>query len=80
MARRTLKYCCPHSHLRYESVFRCITLTVHSSLIAVGLTAAVSGTLAAHNISANIIAAFFHDHLFVPQEDAERALAALCAI
>ena len=53
---------------------------MHSSLIAVGLTAAVSGTLAAHNISANIIAAFFHDHLFVPQEDAERALAALCAI
>lgn len=59
--------------LDYDSVHRCITLTVHSSLTAVGLTAAVSGALAAHGMSANVIAAFAHDHIFVPAEDAQRA-------
>lgn len=57
--------------------FRCITLTVHSSLEAVGLTAAVAGALAAEGISCNVVAATYHDHLFVPAGDAERALAAL---
>ncbi len=58
----------------YEAVFKRITLTVHSSLTAAGLTAAVSGKLARHNISANIIAAFYHDHIFVPENKAEEAL------
>ena len=63
--------------LRYESVFRQITLTVHSSLDAVGLTAAFASKLAEHGISANVIAGFYHDHIFVQSEDAERALDAL---
>ena len=42
--------------LSYESVFRCISLGIHSSLEAVGLTAAVASKLAAHGIAANIIA------------------------
>ncbi|WP_275783648.1 ACT domain-containing protein [Pararhizobium gei] len=63
--------------LAYESVMRCITLTVHSSLEAVGLTAAVATALARHGISANVIAAYYHDHIFVPVRDAERALAVL---
>ena len=63
--------------LSYDGVFQRITLQVHSSLEAVGLTAAFSQRLAAHNISANVIAAFFHDHIFVPSADAERALSAL---
>jgi len=63
--------------LRYESVFRQITLTVHSSLDAVGLTAAFAGKLTEHGISANVIAGFFHDHIFVQREHAERALDAL---
>ena len=64
----------------YESVFRQITLTVHSSLEAVGLTAAVSTALAAKNISANVIAAYYHDHVFVPNAQAEQALSALKAL
>ena len=56
---------------------RRITLTVHSSLEAVGLMAAVSGALAAAGISANPVAGYHHDHLFVPVADAERALAIL---
>ena len=58
----------------YNGVFRGITLDVHSSLDAVGLTAAVSTKLAENNISANIVAATFHDHIFVPKDDAETAL------
>jgi len=60
--------------LAYESVFNCITLLVHSSLNAVGLTAAVSGRLAANGISANMIAAYYHDHVFVPKDKAQLAL------
>ncbi len=63
--------------LDYEEVFRRITLQVHSSLSAVGLTAAFSAALAEHDVSANVIAAFYHDHIFVPAGDAERAMMAL---
>ena len=63
--------------LAYESVFRGITLKVHSSLEAVGLTAAFSNKLAEHGISANVIAGYFHDHIFVQSEQADRAMAAL---
>ena len=60
--------------LAYDSVFNCITLMVHSSLEAVGLTAAVSGKLAANGISANVMAAYHHDHVFVPENKAQLAL------
>ncbi|CAN7337590.1 ACT domain-containing protein [Rhizobium sp. LjRoot98] len=63
--------------LTYGLVMRCITLTVHSALEAVGLTAAVAVALTRHGISANVVAAYHHDHIFVPADDAERALAAL---
>lgn len=63
--------------LNYEGVFRCITLKIHSSLNAVGLTAKVSGKLADHGISANVIAAYFHDHIFIQSEKADEALFAL---
>lgn len=63
--------------LKYDAVFRKITLQVHSSLEAVGLTAAIAHQLTQHQISANVIAGYFHDHLFVPCEDAETAIAAL---
>ncbi|MEO1075859.1 MAG: ACT domain-containing protein [Bacteroidota bacterium] len=64
----------------YGTVFRQLTLTVHSSLDAVGLTAAVATRLAAHGIPANVIAGYYHDHLFVPQDRADEALAALEAL
>ena len=51
-----------------------ITLSVHSSLEAAGLTAAVSHVLANDGISANMIAAYYHDHVFVPQALADRAM------
>lgn len=62
-----------------ESVFSCITLNIHSSLDAVGLTAAVSNRLAEHNISANVIAGYYHDHIFVPSERSDQALQLLQA-
>lgn len=66
--------------LGYESIFKGITLRVHSSLDAVGLTAAFSRKLAEHGISANVVAGYFHDHLFVQRELAERAIEALHAL
>jgi hypothetical protein len=57
-----------------SALFRCITLTVHSSLDAVGLTAAVADKLASNNISANMVAAYYHDHVYVPAAKAEQAL------
>ncbi|KYN79765.1 ACT domain-containing protein [Vibrio cidicii] len=63
--------------LRFDGIFRLITLTVHSSLQAVGLTAAFASQLAEHGISANVVAGYYHDHIFVPQEKAQAALQAL---
>jgi uncharacterized protein len=57
-----------------------ITLTIHSSLEAVGLTAAVSQELTNAGISCNVVAAYYHDHLFVAIEDAERAIEVLTAM
>lgn len=51
-----------------------LTLTVHSSLDAVGLTAAVSTALAVQDIPCNIIAGYHHDHLLVPEEHADAAM------
>jgi uncharacterized protein len=63
--------------LRSYGTFRRITLQVHSSLEAVGLTAAVASGLAAEGISANVVAAYHHDHVFVPADDAGRAIGVL---
>jgi uncharacterized protein len=56
---------------------RRIVLQVNSALDGVGLTAAVASALAEEDIPCNVVAAFHHDHVFVPAEMAERALAIL---
>lgn len=57
-----------------------LTLGIQSALDGVGLTAAVATALAAEGIPCNVIAAFHHDHVFVPAPDADRALAVLLAL
>ncbi|WP_342247141.1 ACT domain-containing protein [Pseudomonas sp. OTU5201] len=66
--------------LTYDYSAAWITLEVHSSLSAVGLTAAFAGALAQAGISCNVVAGYFHDHLFVASADAERALSTLRAL
>ena len=61
----------------YDFVAAWITLTVHSDLAAVGLTAAFSTALAEAGISCNVLAGFHHDHLLVPADRRDDALAAL---
>ena len=61
----------------YTFIAAWITLRVHSSLEAVGLTARVAEALTRAGISCNVVAAFHHDHLFVPYRQAERALSIL---
>lgn len=58
------------ANLPYGATFRMITLSVHSSLEAVGFLATITGKLARSRISVNPISAYYHDHLFVPTAQA----------
>jgi hypothetical protein len=61
----------------FDYIAAWITLNVHSALEAVGLTAAFATALGKAGISCNVIAGYYHDHLFVGQADADRALQVL---
>jgi uncharacterized protein len=61
----------------YHGTFAWITLQVHSALEAVGLTAAFSNALAKNQISCNVIAGYYHDHIFVPKAKELEAINAL---
>jgi uncharacterized protein len=60
--------------LKYSFIASWITLTVHSSLEAVGFTAAYSEALTRNGISCNVVSAVYHDHIFVHREDTVKAL------
>ena len=64
----------------YAFPSRMITLAVHSSLDAVGLLAAMTQVLAQADISVNVVSAFYHDHLFIPEHRAVEALQILSAL
>ena len=56
-----------------------LTLDVHSALEAVGLTAVFSAALAEAGIPCNVLAGFHHDHVLVPADRADEAIAAITA-
>ena len=66
------------NNLEFKGTFKCISLNLISSLTSVGLTALISKALADNEISANIYAGYYHDHIFVPLEKANDALKLLC--
>jgi len=66
--------------LKTEGVYRQITLQVHSSLGAVGFIAAVASALAAAGIPCNAVSAYYHDHIFVPEEKVVRAMEVLLSL
>lgn len=61
-------------NLKYDYIASWISLSVHSSLEAVGLTATISKVLADAEISCNVVAAYYHDHIFVAKKDVDMAM------
>lgn len=57
-----------------------ITLRVQSDLQATGFTAAFSTALGRAGVACNVVAGLAHDHIFVPVEQAERAMRTLTAL
>lgn len=54
-----------------------LELRVYSDLNAVGFLAAVARALTEAGVPCNAVAAFHHDHIFVPEHMAARAIAAI---
>ncbi|MFL9989330.1 ACT domain-containing protein [Paraburkholderia sediminicola] len=63
--------------MSYTYDARLITLSVQSSLEAVGFIAVISHKLAVAGISCNVIAGYCHDHILVPVDRAEEAMTLL---
>ena len=80
--REGITYILPQSiadqqNIFYEFLASWITLEIHSALDAVGLTAAFSQALGEANISCNVVAGYYHDHIFVGERDTEKAMKVL---
>ena len=65
--------------LDHQFPCRMITLDVPSALDAIGFLAAAAARLAKAGISVNAVSAYYHDHLFVPREQAEEAMRLLAS-
>ncbi len=66
--------------LEYDGCWALITLSVHSSLDAVGFLAEIATALARAGISVNVFSAYFHDHLLVPWESRNQAMRVLAGL
>lgn len=60
-----------------EGPYAKITIEVHTSLELVGLTALLSERLKVKKVPANVVAGFYHDHIFVPYGLKDLAMKAL---
>lgn len=63
--------------LPYAFISAWVTLTINSALEAIGFISAISQELAKAGISCNVVSAYYHDHLFVPIEEAQRTMTVL---
>jgi uncharacterized protein len=66
--------------IAYDGAWARISLGVQSDLAAVGLTAAIATALTAQGVSANVVAGYFHDHVFVQWDKRDTAMAALLSL
>lgn len=63
--------------ISFEGPFAKLTIDVHTSLELVGLTAVLAAKLGENEISANVVAAYYHDHIFVQYDSRSKAIEAL---
>jgi hypothetical protein len=63
--------------LSYDKIWSLITLNINSDLSAVGFLAAITPALAQAGISVNVVSAYYHDHLFVPERKEKEAISVL---
>jgi uncharacterized protein len=60
--------------IEYQGPYAKLTIKAHTSLDLVGLTAVLATKLAEEKISANVVAAYFHDHIFVQFELCQKSI------
>lgn len=74
------QHCADKNAIKYDSVFKCISLGIHSSLESYGLISTISNELTKSNISTNVFSGYFHDHIFVESNKANQALKVISSI
>ncbi len=68
------------NNISFDGTFAKLTIEVHTSLSLVGLTATLTTQLSKNNISANIVAAYYHDHIFVQYDLRQKAIDSLLSL